>query len=105
MTLTIGKLRDISTALLEKPENNAADRQVTKLEAVEILKVEISAMLKKGYDLNDIARILKENDFDIQMPTLKSYFNKVKEKPARKTKTPKPAENRAVNGAANGDPS
>lgn len=101
MSLTIGKLRDISTALLDKPENNAADREVTKLEAISILKVEIAAMLKKGYDLNDIARILKENDFDIQMPTLKSYFNKVNDKPARKAKAPKQAENKV----ANGDPS
>jgi hypothetical protein len=98
MTLTIGKLKNISAVLLEKPENNALDRQVTKLEAVAILKVEIGEMLKKGYDLEDIAKVLKENDFDIQMPTLKSYFNKVREKQAKKPRAPKAASQPDKNG-------
>ena len=91
MTLTIGKLKNISAVMREKPENDALDRQVTKLEAVAILKIEIGEMLKKGYDLDDIAEVLKENDFDIQMPTLKSYFNKVREKQAKKSRVPKTA--------------
>lgn len=98
MMLTLGKLKDISAKMLDKPVNNALDRPVTKLEAVGILKREISDLLEKGYSLEDISKILRENDFDIQFATLKSYFNKIKEKPARKTKAPKPAENKATNG-------
>lgn len=91
MILTVGKLKEISEIMLDKPVNDALDRPVSKLEAVGILKREILGMLEKGYSLENISKILKENGFDIPPPTLKSYFNKVKDKPAKKQRAAKTA--------------
>lgn len=80
MNLTLGKIKNFATILREKPENQALDREMNKMEAVTLLKGEIEEMLQKGYSLEDISRLAKENDIDLQSQTLKSYFNKIKDK-------------------------
>ena len=38
------------------------------------MKAEIQAALKRGYTLEDIAQSLKDNQFDVGVPTLRAYL-------------------------------
>ena len=62
----------------------------SKQEAVKLLAKEITAMQKRGYTLEQISEALKGQGLAVATPTLKSYLQRAKPEPARKTASASP---------------
>lgn len=52
----------------------------TKKEAVESFVELFPSLFEKGYTLDDICKILNDNDISISVATLKSYYSKMSQK-------------------------
>lgn len=94
MGKTVEDIEAIGAYLDSLPPKETKKRMVeNKSEAVSLLQKHIESMRERGYSLEDIATILADRGVEIAGPTLKSYLQRAKKKPAqRKTKSaPKPA--------------
>jgi hypothetical protein len=73
----------VANALSALPEKPAAERPQTTAELLQALKPQIKAAQEKGYTLDEVAELLKNNGISIRLSTLKSSFKPAKKK--RKT--------------------
>lgn len=65
------KISDIQKKLKALPPK---DKPKTKKETLEILSEDFPRLLEKGYSIEDISKILKENGLQISAPTLRNYL-------------------------------
>ena len=79
MSYTKSQIEEFSRRLKEFPviEKPA---QISKLETIKKLKLDIVAMQNKGYEIEKIAEALTSFGLEITTPTLKSYLQKVSAK-------------------------
>lgn len=103
MGKTVEDIEAIGAYLDSLPPKETKKRMVeNKSEAVSLLQTHIESMRERGYSLEDIATILADRGVEIASPTLKSYLQRARKKPAqRKAKsatkpTSKPAQEAAV---------
>lgn len=61
-------------------------KELSKQEAIKMLHKDILLLQKRGYSLEKIAEVLKQEGVEISTPTLKSYLQRGK---AKKEATPK----------------
>ena len=89
MGKTVEDIEAIGAYLDSLPPKETKKRMVeNKSEAVSLLQKHIESMRERGYSLEDIASILADRGVEIAGPTLKSYLQRAKKKPAqRKTKS------------------
>ena len=77
------KIADALSALPEKP---AAERPQTTTELLQALKPKIKEAQDKGYTLDEVTELLKNNGISISLSTLKAAYKSTK-KVATKSKT------------------
>ncbi len=89
MGKTVEDIEAIGAYLDSLPPKETKKRMVeNKSEAVSLLQKHIESMRERGYSLEDIATILADRGVEIAGPTLKSYLQRARKKPAqRKTKS------------------
>jgi hypothetical protein len=75
--LTVGRVKLLADKYRNIPKVNDDARVISKTEAVKMLMPEIRALRKKGYTLEQIADMLREDEIDITMNTLKSYIQRL----------------------------
>lgn len=69
----------VASALSALPDKPASERPQTTAELLQSLKPKIKEAQDKGYTLDEVAELLKNNGLSISLSTLKSSF-----KPAKK---------------------
>jgi hypothetical protein len=67
----VGAAKALLSALPERPRQ---PKPLNLAQSIREMKVEIQAALKRGYTLEDIAQSLKDNQFDVGVPTLRAYL-------------------------------
>lgn len=67
-------------------------QEVSKIDAIKLLRSQIKALQKKGYSMEQVAETLTECGIPITAATLSSYLNKTKKKTVSKTKQGSTAE-------------
>ena len=67
-------------------------QEVSKIDAIKLLRGQIKALQKKGYSMEQVAETLTEYGIPITAATLSSYLNKTKKKTVSKTKQGSSAE-------------
>lgn len=89
MAITVKDVEELREKLKTAPEVSPERRQVSKQEAIQALKAEIETLKKRGYTLDEIAKLISENGIKITTPTLKSYMqrSKTRRKPRTSTST------------------
>ncbi len=85
MRYTLEKAEDLIRMLRALPPLEASKQKLTKQAVVKHLAAEISALQQRGYALEQIVESLHGGAFEISTPTLKSYLQRTKRKPARAT--------------------
>lgn len=85
-TYTAEQREMAATALSALPDKPAAERPQTTAELLQSLKPQLKEAKDKGYTLDELAEILKNNGITISLSTLKSSFKTAK-KGAAKSKT------------------
>lgn len=82
-TYTAEQRDKVATALSALPEKPAAERQQTTAELLQALKPQIRAAQEKGYTLDEVADLLKNNGITISLSTLKSAYKTAKKTTAK----------------------
>ena len=78
MSYTKSQIEEFAKRLKELP---AIEKdEISKVDAVKTLRVEILLMQKKGYTLDQTADALTQIGFDIKTQTLKAYLQKANPK-------------------------
>jgi methionine synthase II (cobalamin-independent) len=94
MKYTTEQLETIASKLRDMPPVEKKKQEHSKQEAVRLLSKEIAILQKRGYTLDQISEALKGEGLDIATPTLKSYLQRAKTRPAKKVQaqgdTPRP---------------
>ena len=105
MTITLEKVEQLREKMKSAPEVAPEKREVTKQEAVAALRAEIEMMQKRGYTLDEIAKMISENGIDLTTPTLKSYLQRAKvgKKAPRARKAGTPSGSAETSGKAADD--
>jgi intein-encoded DNA endonuclease-like protein len=62
-------------------------KDLSKQEAIKMLQKDILLLQKRGYSLEKIAEVLKQDGIELSTTTLKNYLQRGK-KPTKKTKVP-----------------
>lgn len=78
-TYSIESIKSLKTKFAEVPEVTKV-RELTASEAVKEMAKEINAMQKKGYTLAMILNMLKDNNVDVSLATLKTAIANKKDK-------------------------
>ncbi|HMY90778.1 MAG TPA: hypothetical protein PLM85_09020 [Nitrosomonas sp.] len=77
-TYTAEQREIAATALSALPDKPAAERPQTTAELLQALKPQIRTAQEKGYTLDEVAELLKNNGISISLSTLKSSFKPTK---------------------------
>ena len=78
MSYTKSQIEDFAKRLKDLP---AIEKdEISKVDAIKALRVEILSMQKRGYTLDQTADELKQIGFDIKTQTLKAYLQKANPK-------------------------
>lgn len=85
MALTIEKIEKIAEKLRSMPAVENKQRQASNQEAIKLLAKDIKGMQQRGYTLEQIADILKNNELAVAAPTLRSYLQRAKGGSIKKT--------------------
>lgn len=91
MGLTRQEIGDLSLYLQQLPDINEV-RQHSAQETVKALSKDILGLQKRGYTLSQISAALKAGGMTIAAPTLKSYVQRARSKPANKRSKPIPVQ-------------
>ena len=67
----VGAAKAQLSALPERPQK---PKPLNLAQSIREMKSEIQAALKRGYTLEDIAQSLKDNQFEVGVPTLRAYL-------------------------------
>jgi hypothetical protein len=73
-TFTVEQVGAAKAQLSALPERPQKPKPLNLAESIREMKSEIQAALKRGYTLEDIAQSLKDNQFDVGVPTLRAYL-------------------------------
>lgn len=82
------QLESVAEKLRSMPavEEKKKSTELSKQEAIKALSKDIRAMQKRGYSLEMIARILKEENIAVSVPTLRNYLQTQRGRPAGTTR-------------------
>jgi len=80
-TFTPKQVEAAKARLSSLPERPAQQKPLNLAESIREMKTEIQAALKRGYTLEEIAQSLKDDQFDVGVPTLRAYLSR-KNRPA-----------------------
>jgi hypothetical protein len=83
MTFTLEEAEEMACALRALPAMDASKQRLTKQGVVKHLAGEIAALQQRGYTIEQIVESLRGIGLEISTPTLKSYLQRAKRKPAR----------------------
>ncbi len=86
MGFKVTQIEDLRNKLLELPEVNDVEREVTKQEAIRIMADAVAELQNRGYSLDKIAEILTNGGFHISVQTLKTYLTRAKSKTRSKAR-------------------
>jgi hypothetical protein len=92
--ITQQSINNIDDKLKKVPDLAAAEREFTKKEAVAALKPTIKGLQKRGFTLEQVAALLRENGLDITFGSLRQYLAD----PKRKKKAPAVAAESSTSG-------
>jgi IS30 family transposase len=95
----VGAAKAQLSALPERPQK---PKPLNLAQSIREMKSEIQAALKRGYTLEDIAQSLKDNQFDVGVPTLRAYL--YRKNRAATTAVNKRGTRRKPNGARGHEP-
>jgi ribosomal protein L22 len=84
MRINAEQLEQIAAKLKAMPDARHARQGYTRAEAVEVLKVEITALQKRGYTIEQIAGMLRGEGLDIATPTLRAYLQRVRSRDTKR---------------------
>ncbi len=73
-TFTPAQVEAAKARLSSLPERPIQPKPLNLAQSIREMKTEIQAALKRGYTLEDIALSLKDDQFDVGVPTLKAYL-------------------------------
>jgi IS30 family transposase len=73
-TFTVEQVGAAKAQLSALPERPQKPKPLNLAQSIREMKIEIQAALKRGYTLEDIAQSLKDNQFDVGVPTLRAYL-------------------------------
>jgi len=99
-TFTPTQVEAAKARLSSLPERPAQPKPLNLAQSIREMKSEIQAALKRGYTLEEIAQSLKDDQFDVGVPTLRAYLYRKnrslttganKRGTARKSATARPA--------------
>jgi hypothetical protein len=79
------KAEEMARALRALPAVEASKRRLTKQAVVTHLAAEIAVLQQRGYTIEQVVESLRGVGLDIGTPTLKSYLQRTKKKPAKGT--------------------
>jgi hypothetical protein len=78
------RIKSIKEMLAQLPTVEIETAELTTLEAVKMLRSEVSALQRKGYTFEMIAKVLEEHGFSVTASTLKKYRSAKKPDSQRK---------------------
>ncbi len=84
MGYKIAQIDELRQKLLELPEVDDVEREVTKQEAVRRMADAVSTLQKRGYSMEKIAEIMTTEGLAISVQTLKSYLTRARSNPRSK---------------------
>lgn len=70
---TLRQIRALKEKLAQLPPVEIEAQELTTLEALKMLRPEVTALQRKGYSLDMIAKVLEANGFTVTATTLKRY--------------------------------
>lgn len=88
MAIKLQALKQLVDELRELPENESQERELSTREAVAVASEEITLLRRKGYSLEQIAKLLTDGGLKITEGTLKKYLSSASRKPRRTAKNP-----------------
>lgn len=79
------RIRTIKEKLAQLPAVEAEVTELSTLEAVKLLRPEVIALLRKGYTLEMIVKVLEQHGFTVTISTLRKYRSAKRTEPQRKS--------------------
>jgi hypothetical protein len=90
MEYTLEMAEKMAEKLRHLPAIDASKRRLSKQTVVRHLAAEIVSLQERGYTLEQVAESLCGVGLEITTPTLKSYLQRLKEKPAKSPRRQRP---------------
>ncbi|MEO8211611.1 MAG: hypothetical protein ABI560_00370 [Myxococcales bacterium] len=90
-TYSLQMVNEIASALRALPAKDPSERRLHKQAVIRHIVQEITALQKRGYTLEEVARIVTTEGVEVTTPTLKSYLQRIRNaggKGARKALPP-----------------
>lgn len=78
MGYKVAVIEELRDRLMQLPEVDNKEREVSKQEAIRIMSDAVCALQQRGYGLEQIAEIITKEGMPISVATLKSYLTRVK---------------------------
>jgi len=75
-TFTLKQVEAAKARLSSLPERPAQPKPLNLAQSIREMKSEIQTALKRGYTLEEIAQSLKDDQFDVGVPTLRAYLSR-----------------------------
>jgi len=75
-TFTLAQVEAAKARISSLPERPAEPKPLNLAQSIREMKSEIQAALRRGYTLDEIAQSLKDNQFDVGVPTLRAYLSR-----------------------------
>src|SRR5579863_8121738 len=100
MSYTLGKAEEMARALRTLPAMDEAKRRLSKQAVVKHLVAEIAALQQRGYTIEQVVESLQEVGLTITTPTLKSYLQRAKAKPVKRTARTPTGSSKAASGGS-----
>lgn len=90
MKYTVEKIEKIQIKLRSMPTVEKDKAEINRRESVKMLAKEIGELQKRGYTLEQIAHLLRDEGLAVATPTLKSYLQRAKSSTVKNKRNPAP---------------
>src|SRR5579863_5194350 len=80
MKFTLERTRQLAEKLRALPPKDPAEQLLDKQGVVNELRPDVVSLLQRGYTLEDVAKAVRGEGFDITTGTLKNYLQRAKHK-------------------------
>ncbi len=98
MSISVDDVEALRSTLSSLPRHQP--KQVSKQEAIASLVSELAAAQRRGYNTDDLARLMSEKGIDINGPTLRNCLRRLRKKRRARDKTKAPQANAASTPAS-----
>jgi hypothetical protein len=78
MSITMAEIEQLRQKLDELPEQDAAEREVSKREAIALMAAQVRQLRQRGYSMDAVAQFISSNGLKISTQTLKSYLSRAR---------------------------